>query len=227
MSEGGTIRAVIFDFDGLIVDTETPVYEAWREAYRERGQELALEVWERALGTHGAFDPFAHLELLAGRTFERETLLEQVSERNRRACDIQPLLPGVRERLDEARTLGFGTAVASSSSCAWVTGWLERHGIAALFHSVCARDDVARVKPAPDLFLLAAERLGVAAPACLVFEDSPSGIRAARAAGMRCVAVPNAVTRGLVLPGPDLILASLAELTLGEIVRRIEARVVA
>jgi HAD superfamily hydrolase (TIGR01509 family) len=220
------IAALIFDFDGLIVDTETPIYEAWREAYRERGHELSLEAWERTLGSHGGFDPFAHLELLSGRTFEREALLEQVSERNRRACDSQPLLPGVAERLTEARTLGLGTAVASSSSCAWVTGWLERHAIRPLFDHVCARDDVARVKPAPDLFLLAAQRLGVSADACLVFEDSPNGIRAARAAGMRCVAVPNALTRGLVLPRIDLVLTSLAELPLREIVQRLEARVV-
>jgi len=221
------VRAVIFDFDGLILDTETPIYEAWREAYAERGLELPLSAWERTLGSHGAFDPFAHLELLAGRTFDRDALLEQVRERNRHACDSQPLLPGVALRLAEARTLGFGTAVASSSSRAWVTGWLERHGIAARFDRVCARDDVARVKPAPDLFLLAAQRLGVSAQDCLVFEDSPNGIRAARAAGMRCVAVPNALTRGLALPGPDLVLASLAELPLDEIVLRVETRSVA
>jgi HAD superfamily hydrolase (TIGR01509 family) len=215
------IAAVIFDFDGLILDTETPILDAWRQAYREHGCELALEDWQHGLGTHAGFDPLAHLERLAGRPLEREALLTQVRERNHRACEAQPLLPGVAERMGEARALGLGAAVASSSSRAWVTGWLERHGLAPLLGCVCARDDVARVKPAPDLFLLAAERLGVSPPACLVFEDSANGIRAARAAGMRCVAVPNSVTRGLPLPPADLRLESLAELPLHGILERL------
>ena len=216
-----TIAAVIFDFDGLILDTETPIFEAWRQAYREHGCELALEDWQHALGTHAGFDALEHLERLSGRSLEREPLLERVRERNHRDCEAQRLLPGVAERLAEARALGLGAAVASSSSRAWVTGWLERHGLRPLLGCVCARDDVARVKPAPDLFLLAAARLGVPAAACLVFEDSPNGIHAARAAGMRCVAVPNAVTRSLALPETDLRLESLALLRLDQILERL------
>lgn len=215
------VAAVIFDFDGLILDTETPIFEAWRQAYREHGCELALEDWQHGLGTHAGFDPLGHLERLSGRSLEREALLERVRERNHRDCEAQRLLPGVAERLAESRALGLGAAVASSSSRAWVTGWLERHGLRPLVACVCARDDVARVKPAPDLFLLAAERLGVPAAACLVFEDSPNGIRAARAAGMRCVAVPNAVTRSLALPETDLRLESLALLRLDQILERL------
>jgi putative hydrolase of the HAD superfamily len=215
------IAAVIFDFDGLILDTETPIFEAWKRAYREHGCELALEDWQHGLGTHAGFDPFAQLERQSGRSLEREALLERVREHNRRDCEAQRLLPGVEERLGEARALGLGAAVASSSSCAWVTGWLERHGLRPLLDCVCARDDVARVKPAPDLFLLAAQRLQVPAAACLVFEDSPNGIRAARAAGMRCVAVPNAVTRSLALPEADLVLESLAALRLVQILERL------
>jgi HAD superfamily hydrolase (TIGR01509 family) len=215
------IAAVIFDFDGLILDTETPVFEAWRQAYREHGCELALEDWQHGLGTHAGFDPLRHLERLSGRSLERATLLERVRARNHRDCEAQRLLPGVAERMAEARALGLVVGVASSSSRAWVTGWLERHGLGPLLGCVCARDDVARVKPAPDLFLLAAERLGVPAAACLVFEDSPNGIRAARAAGMRCVAVPNAVTRSLALPETDLRLDSLALLRLDQILERL------
>lgn len=216
------VDGLILDFDGLILDTETPIYDAWCAAYRENGCELALEVWQRSLGTHGGFDPVAHLEALSGRRFDAAALVERVRESNHRACDAQPLLPGVRERLGEARALGLGIGVASSSSCGWVEGWLERHAVRSLIDRVCARDDVKRVKPAPDLFLLAAERLGLAPAACLVFEDSPNGILAARAAGMRCVAVPNALTRRLELPGAELRLGSLAELPLAEILRRVD-----
>jgi len=125
----------------------------------------------------------------------------------------------VRERVEEARALGLKTAVASSSSLAWVEGWLERHGIRDLFDVLCARDHVQRVKPAPDLFLMAASRLGVPPQACVVFEDSPNGIRAAGAAGMLCVAIPNAVTRTLPMAGADLVLPSLADRPLPEILR--------
>jgi HAD superfamily hydrolase (TIGR01509 family) len=219
-----SVAAVILDFDGLVLDTETPIFEAWQKAYRRRGQELGLAEWQHALGTHGGFDPYAHLESLLGEATSREDLLAEVQAHNRAACDAQDLLPGVVDRLDEARRLGLGTAVASSSPRGWVETWLGRHGIRDRFDVLCGREDVARVKPAPDLFLLAAERLGVPAAACVVFEDSPNGMRAARAAGMWCVAVPNRLTRELRLPDPDLVLSSLAARTLAEIVADLVSR---
>ena len=214
-------RAVILDFDGLIVDTETPIFESWRTVYGRRGQELRLEVWQHALGTHGGFDPFAHLGALLGETLPHDALLEEVQALNRPACDAQPLLPGVLDLLRAARGGGLGTAVASSSTRGWVEGWLSRHGIREWFDVLCGREDVAQVKPAPDLFLLAAERLKVVPGACVVFEDSPNGMRAARAAGMLCVAVPNALTRELALPDPDLVVSSLAEHPLSELLGRL------
>jgi HAD superfamily hydrolase (TIGR01509 family) len=212
-----SLRAVVLDFDGLILDTETPIFEAWRTVYGRRGQELKLEAWQHALGTHGGFDPHAHLGALLGEALAHDALLEEVQALNRAACDAQPLLPGVEALLRSARELGLGTAVASSSTRGWVEGWLSRHGIRDLFDVLCGREDVAQVKPAPDLFLLAAERLGLPPSACVVFEDSPNGMRAARAAGMLCVAVPNALTRELLLPDPDLVVSSLAERPLAEL----------
>jgi HAD superfamily hydrolase (TIGR01509 family) len=210
-------RAVILDFDGLIVDTESPIFEAWRTVYARRGRELRLESWQHALGTHGGFDPYAHLGALLGETLSRDALLEEVQILNRAACEAQPLLPGVADLLHAARGLGLQTAVASSSTRGWVEGWLARHGIRALFDVVCGREDVAQVKPAPDLFLLAALRLDIPPGACVVFEDSPNGMRAARSAGMLCVAVPNALTRELALPDPDLVVSSLAERPLADL----------
>ena len=111
--------------------------------------------------------------------------------------------------------------MASSSSCGWVEGWLRRHGIRDLLDVVVARDDVTRVKPDPELFLLAARRLEVAPAACVVFEDSPNGMRAALAAGMRCVAVPNALTRSLERPEVDLVMASLDERPLAAVLEAV------
>lgn len=205
-------RAVIFDFDGLILDTETPIFEAWRAAYRRHGQELGMERWQHSLGTANGFDPYRHLcDLLGGVMPDREVLLAEIQEQNWAHCERQELLPGVLSVLAEARASGLRTAVASSSSVGWVERWLGRHAIRDQFETVCGRDDVTQVKPAPELYLLAARRLQVEPAACLVFEDSPNGIRAARAAGMRCVAVPNALTRQLALPDPDLVVGGLGE----------------
>jgi HAD superfamily hydrolase (TIGR01509 family) len=215
------VAALVLDFDGLIVDTETPIFEEWRAEYAARGHELRLEDWQHALGTNGGFDPGGHLAALTNGALDVDDVRGRVRDRSRLRCEAQPLLPGVRELLLEGKRLGLRSAVASSSSAGWVEGWLVRHRIRGLVQAVCARDHVARVKPAPDLFLLAAERLGVPPASCLVFEDSPNGIRAARAAGMRCVAVPNAITRRLPLPDPDLVVGSLAETPLGVILDRL------
>jgi beta-phosphoglucomutase-like phosphatase (HAD superfamily) len=137
-------------------------------------------------------------------------------------CDALPLMPGVEQLLKDARDLGLGRAVASSSSSGWVEGWLERHGIHHLFDAIATRDQVTRVKPDPELFLLAARKLGAAPGSCVVFEDSANGMRAALAAGMRCVAVPNALTSRLERPEVDLVVGSLAERPLAEIVKQLE-----
>jgi HAD superfamily hydrolase (TIGR01509 family) len=208
------VRALIFDFDGLIIDSETPLFDIWSAIYRRHGQTLTLEQWQHALGTQGGFDPYAHLSSLLAEAVDRATLAAYVSAEHWRLCGHESLLPGVRERIQEALAAGLGLAVASSSSSAWVCPWLERHGLDRHVPVVCTRDDVARVKPAPDLFLLAADRLGVRPADCVVFEDSPNGIRAARTAGMRVVAVPNGLTRPLPRPEPDLVLESLADMPL-------------
>lgn len=216
--------ALVFDFDGTILDTETPEFEEWCAAFRERGHELTLDVWQHSLGTVGAYDPCAHLFELTGQDFDRDALRQEVGARHHARCESQPLLPGVVDRLREARAAGLGTAVASSSPSDWVEAWLARHAIRDLFDEVCTRDHVARVKPAPDLFLLAAQRLGATPGACVVFEDSPNGLRAALAAGMRCVAIPNPLTRHLPLGDADLLLQSLADHPLAEILRRLGLR---
>ena len=212
-----TFRAIVLDFDGLVIDSETPLLEIWQEIYDQHGGSLTLELWQHALGTQHGFDPYAELERQTGAVLERERWVEHVRREHWSRCRREGLQPGVLARLDEARELGLGAAVASSSGRQWVLPWLACHDLGARVSVVCTRDDVTHVKPAPDLFLLAAERLRVPPAECVVFEDSPNGLVAARAAGMWTVAVPRGLTRTLPFPEPDLIVGSLEELTLAEL----------
>jgi HAD superfamily hydrolase (TIGR01509 family) len=215
------IQALIFDCDGTLVDTESPDYDALKEIYAEHGAELPLDLWIADLGTVGAFDRYGELERRAGRALERAKLLADHEARYRQRVVAQPLLPGVRELLHDARAAGLRLAVASSAGRAWVEGWLARHGIRELFDCVRTRDDVHRVKPDPELFLSAAACLGVPPAACLVIEDSPNGVRAAAAAGMRCVAVPIPLLADVELPPAALRLASLEGVALAELLERV------
>lgn len=224
------IAALLLDFDGLIVDTETPAFASWQIIYAEYGQTLAMSVWESALGTNRAFDAFAHLtELLQQRPTgelatppDRASLVARRQEMKTRLSEAQPLLPGVTTLLDQADALRVPCAVASSSGHAWVTGWLRHHNIYDRFVCVCAAEDVIATKPAPDLFLCAAAGLDVPPEQCLVFEDSPNGIRAAQAAGMPCVAVPGAISRHFAFPSANLVLPALDALPLQEILAQVD-----
>ncbi len=227
------LHALIFDFDGLIVDTETPALESWRRIYAEYGLELGLDVWAAALGTQHGFDALAHLVgLVAATDPARAAALQAdaaaVRARRQALKDAmsasQGLLPGVSSLLDQAEALGLPCAVASSSSYRWVGGWLARLGIAERFVCVRTADDVARTKPDPELFLAAAAGLGVPPAACLVLEDSANGILAARAAGCPVVAVPGALTRQLPLPPADLVIPSLDALPLSDLLAAVTRR---
>lgn len=192
------LEAVIFDFDGLVIDTESPAFDAWSAIYREHGQELRLDLWVGCVGASEAgFDPIRHLAALLGRPVDGAALMADKERRKKAACDALRPLPGVLERLAEARELGLKVAVASSSSRAWVEGHLRRLDLVQAFDAMRTKDDVARVKPHPDLYLAAATALAVAPERCLAIEDSVNGVHAARAAGMACLAIPGPITRAL------------------------------
>lgn len=226
------IKALIFDFDGLIVDTETPALESWRRIYAEHGFDLELEVWAGALGTNHGFNALEHLtNLVAGvdgaraaaLRAEAAAVLARRQELKAQLSASQGILPGVMAVLDQADALGMPCAVASSSGYSWVGGWLERLGILGRFRCVRTGDDVERTKPDPALFLSAAACLGVPPAACLVLEDSPNGILAARAAGCPVIAVPGALTSKLALPPADLVVPSLDAMPLSAMIAAVEA----
>jgi HAD superfamily hydrolase (TIGR01509 family) len=215
------VKLIVFDFDGLILDTEVPVYDAWQELYVEHGQALPLEKWAECIGTADTFDPCADLAQLVGRALDAEALRRRHRARSDVLIASQRVLPGVVERLDEARALGLTLGVASSSGRAWVEGHLARLGLLDRFHAIRCAGDVPRVKPDPALYRAVLEATGVRAADAVALEDSPNGVLAAKRAGLACVAVPNALTAGLDLGGADLRLSSLAEAPLITLLARL------
>jgi HAD superfamily hydrolase (TIGR01509 family) len=213
------IRALVFDFDGLILETEEPDYLAWQELYREHGRDLPLDVWCQCIGRSlDWFDPIARLEEEVGRPLDRAALHERHHRRHLELIQAGRALPGVEAYLDEARRLGLPVAIASSSRLDWVQGHLGRLGLADGWACLCCWGEGERAKPEPDLYLSAFARLQVAPHEAIAFEDSPNGVQAAKRAGMWCVAVPNPLTRSLDLSAADLRLDSLEQMPLREVI---------
>jgi HAD superfamily hydrolase (TIGR01509 family) len=209
-----TFRALVFDFDGLILETEGPSLDSWIEIYREHGFEVPMDKWHGYLGSDRGFEPVDYLAALVGEGLDKAATQKRRDARKTELIEALDLMEGVRDYIADGRRLGFKLAVASSSSRAWVVGHLERLRIHAFWDAVLTRDDVARTKPAPDLYLAATKALDVHPSQAIALEDSPNGIAAAKDAGLRCVAVPNALTRDLDVSRADLRLASLAEMPL-------------
>jgi HAD superfamily hydrolase (TIGR01509 family) len=216
------IKALIFDFDGLIMDTESPEVEAWQAMYAEYGQEFPLQTWIRdVVGSSAAnFDPAAHLAKLTGRTFDLSALYDRARTYRLEEQAKLSALPGVNDYIRDAKRLGLRLAVASSSKRDWVDGYLRQLGLVDDFDAILCRENVQRIKPEPDLFLAALEALKVRADETLVFEDSPNGVLAARRAGMRVVAVPNPITKHGTIGEADLLLSSLADMPLENLLKR-------
>ena len=217
------IRALIFDFDGLILDTELPDYESWQEVYRAHGCELPVQAWGQIVGGTGAsdFDPLVHLEQLCGQKLDREEVWINRRKQYLDSISAQPVLPGVLDYLDDADRLGLKLAIASSSPENWVRGHLARLGLYQRFDVVKTADDVRRTKPDPELYVKSLEALSLKPNEAIVFEDSPNGIKAAKAASIFAVAVPNQVTAQLAFEDADLRLTSLSEMPLSDVLKRI------
>ena len=210
------VRAFLFDFDGLILDTELASRAGWELLYTEHGQELSAELWATVVGTtDAAFDPMAHLEELVGEPLDQDALNERRCTHEIALIEAEELRPDIAEYFAVARSRALKRAIVSSSPRSWVDMHLERLEEAVGWDAICTADrDPTRAKPTPTLYLEALETLGVNADEAVAFEDSPNGLLAAKAAGVFCVAVPNEVTRDLGLDeaGADLVLDSLAEL---------------
>jgi HAD superfamily hydrolase (TIGR01509 family) len=218
------IRAFLFDFDGLILDTELASRAGWELLYRDHGHELPPDLWATLVGTtHAPWDPGIHLEALVGEELDWESLNERRYAHEIALIEAEELRPGIADYLGAARRHALKRAIVSSSTRRWIEMHLERLEEAVGWNAICtAEGDPARAKPAPVLYLEALTALDVTASEAVAFEDSPNGVLAAKAAGVFCIAVPNEVTRelGLEEAGADLVLESLADLPPEELLAR-------
>ena len=216
------LRAVIFDFDGLILDTEVPEYTAWCEFYATRSAHLPLELWQAAIGTRDGFDPYAHLFDLTGLPVDRVLARATVKQRALELIQALEPLPGVAELLVEARSLGLAVGLASSSDRDWIEGHLGRLSLSEHFDAIaCASSSGLPAKPDPAVYFEVMRQLEVEPAETLALEDSRNGVLAAKAAGVCCIAVPNSVTETMDFSCADHCLPTLTQLSLADICRQL------
>lgn len=221
------LQSLIFDFDGLIIDTEWTEFQAWQEMCQRYRVELALQTWLPCIGrgaTSQVFDPYTYLQAQVGKRLVRHEIEAWCLQRNLELIAAQPILPGVKELMREAKASNLRLAVASSSSRHWVQGHLARLQLLAYFDTLVCGDDVARTKPYPDIYLQALTQLGTSARHAVAFEDSLNGMLAARSAQLFCVVVPGRLTQYLTFGETDLRLTSLADLKLATVEEHLLAR---
>jgi HAD superfamily hydrolase (TIGR01509 family) len=212
------IRALIFDFDGLVLETEGPSYQSWVEVYRSFGQSLPFSIWSKIIGTTQAtFDPRLDLQTRVNEPVDWDRVEAERKKNETTLIEAQAMLPGVEAYLNAARRLGLKIGLASSSSCQWVTGHLTRLGLEDYFDCIRASDDVKHVKPDPALYLTVLHALEVRADEAIAFEDSPIGIHSAKQAGLYCIAIPNPLTSQLNLDEADFRMCSLADIPLEQL----------
>ncbi|HEX2577574.1 MAG TPA: HAD-IA family hydrolase, partial [Aquihabitans sp.] len=209
--------AVVFDFDGLVFDSETPIFRASAAALASLGHDLAIEAWATVVG-HGDADSWAALQRAVGAALDREAYDAAYAAQDRSWRDTQPALPGVEVLLDALHGAGVPCTIASSSPASWIEGHLVRLGLRDRFASIASEDRVGgRSKPAPDTYVLACADLGADPARSVALEDSAPGIAAARAAGLRVVAVPSDITRHTDLSAAHLTVPTLEHLALAEL----------
>ena len=216
--------AVVFDFDGLIFDSETPIYRASAKALALLGHDLTIEGWATVVGHRDAAG-WTALQAAVGAELDRVAYDAAYDEQDRSWRDTQPALPGVVALLDELGSAGVPIGIASSSPAAWIEGHLVRLGLRQHFATIASEDRVGgRAKPAPDTYLLACADLGANPARSVALEDSSPGVTAACAAGLNVVAVPNDITRHTDVSAAHRIVSSLEDLVVADLAQLVAAR---
>ncbi|GAA5495731.1 haloacid dehalogenase superfamily, subfamily IA, variant 3 with third motif having DD or ED [Rubritalea squalenifaciens DSM 18772] len=188
-------KAVLFDFDGVILDSEWPIYQTWLDLFKSEGHDLPIPTYVQCIGSDfDTWSPEKHLEDLTGKSYDWHTINPARQVEILAALENPVALPGVNELFQLLSDKGIPVAVVSSSSHDWVDSWLEQLDLIKFTQTIVCKGDAPRIKPAPDLYLEAARRLELDPADCLVIEDSLNGVKAAIAAGCQTIAVPSRLT---------------------------------
>ena len=218
-----SIQGIIFDFDGLICDTESTELHAWEKLYVDYGVPFPFEEYQKTIGAvHNDETPLWLLKESAADHFILAEAREKLDEYHKEHNEIEPMRPGVLDYLKDAENMGLKIGLASSSPLSWVGFHLDRLGIKEYFDCIRTFDDVHQTKPDPQLFLLTLECLSLTASKTIALEDSINGVLAAKSAGLITIAVPNAVTRRFTFENADLTISSLEEMPLDELIALFE-----
>jgi len=208
------VAAVVFDFDGLLMDTERCLLASWRYEWRQHGLELDLDTYWVDHGGDVEEERYHRLAVAVGPAYDRVASHERREGYRWRLLADLDLSPGIDAWLDQARSAGLRLAIASSSSRAWVSRMLRGTGREDEFTVFACGDEVPRAKPDPGVYRLALQRLGLPPERAVAVEDSAHGVAAAKAAGLRCIAIPNTHVGAARLEAADLVLGSAAEVSL-------------
>jgi HAD superfamily hydrolase (TIGR01509 family) len=218
------IKALFFDYDGVLWDSEVAALRSWQETYAEYGQSLPLDYFATRLGTVGGMDLVAELERLVGTSLDREAVERRRWGRKMELVRELKPRPGILDYIAEARLRDLAVAVVSTDDTEWIMTGLTILGLSDAFDFIeCAEGDKSRAKPSPALYLRALDRLALSAKEAIAIEDSPNGIHAAKAARLFCVGYANAVTRQLDLSEANVMVDSLDDLPLSDVLRRATA----
>lgn len=213
------ITGLIFDFDGLMIDTEIPRAVTWKQIFENNGFTLSMEDYYKTIGSDdSAYDPADDLSKRTQNKLSKQEISAWVEEKSQQMIFEQPLLPGVEDIIHKAHDSGMKLGIASSSFRDWVIPLLEKHHIQQYFDVVFTRENVKFTKPDPELYLSAMKAMGLLPNTSIAFEDSSNGIKAAKAAGMYCIAVPNEITRKMNLQIADKIVDSFNDLSIAELI---------
>ena len=213
------LAAVVFDFDGIVLDSETPEYESHRRVFESCGVPLTVEEWCSQIGVWSQGHDAGWAAQLCERAASAPTTEAYLAEKRRIFREVVPREPmrGILELLDAIGAAGVPTAIASTSPSQWVMTAVESLGLRSRFAAIVGGDDVPRRKPAPDVYLEAARRLGADPVRSVAIEDSSPGIQAAKAAGMKAIAIPHWLTERHDLSAADLRVAHAGELTVSRL----------
>lgn len=219
------MRAIVFDFDGVVLDSEEPEFLAWQQIWAEHGLELRLEEWALCIGTGqraDTFDAFAELVRRSGLVPD-EAEIQQKRRMVAHALTVaRPPMAGVVAWLEEAARAGLAVAIASSAPRDWIEPHLERLGLSHHFPVISSCDDCGAKKPDPACYFFACRALGTSPTDALAVEDSRNGLLAAKAAGLACVVVPHKMTAHMDFSEADLVLSSLDDAGPVEVVELVE-----